>query len=714
VHGLYDMKTIACVSLATASFLLLQPSTAFADAEEEADLALAYGDRTTVSIATGAKQQLRRAPAVATVVTAEDIAAMGAVDLDEVMETVPGVHVARSPIGNVSVYAIRGIFNANGPQVLMLQNGVPMTTMFQGNKGGVWGGLPLENVERIEIIRGPGSALYGADAYAGVINIITRTAADAPGTEVGMRAGAFGTWDAWTQHGGKLGDIDVAAYLRIGGTDGFKETIGADAQTARDRQKNTRVSNAPAPMSLGRDAVDASLNLGYDNWHFNAGYKLRDHSELGAGVASALDPTSYARSERVNADLSWNDAQFARDWSVGATASFLYYADTVPTNLVLSPPGTIFPNNAAFPAGQIGGPNKWERQLRLSANATYAGFADHSVRFGVGHEDLNLYKTATYKNYLINTVSGAVTWTGPVIDYSATQPFMLPHRRFVDYAYLQDEWRFDHDWTLTAGIRRDIYSDAGGTTNPRLALVWDAAVDVTAKLIAGRAFRAPSFNELYGINNPVLMGNPGLRPETITTEEAAVSWQARRDLQLNVNVFRYIMRDIIRAVANTPAAPQLTTFRNTGEQRGNGMELEAVWDAGRSVRLSASYSLQKSIDVATDTDAGYAPHHHAYARGDWHFAPGWLASAQIDWVAQRKRAVGDVRPDIPDYKTVDLTVRTARGKGQWDFAASIRNLFDATVLEPSVNQGSTATVLIPGDLPQAPRSFYLQASYSFR
>jgi iron complex outermembrane receptor protein len=708
------MRPAFCVSLATASFLLFQISGVSAQSDEEADLALAYGDRATVSIATGAKQQLRRAPAVATVITAEDIAAMGATDLDEVMETVPGIHVARNSVANASVYAIRGIFNINNPQVLMLQNGVPMTTMFLGNKGGVWGGLPLGNVARIEIIRGPGSALYGADAYSGVINIITKTAADTPGTELGLRAGSFNTQDAWAQHGGQWGEVDVAAYVRVGSTDGYKKTIDVDAQKLRD-VGGIHASRAPGPMNVGRDAVDASLNLGYGNWHFNSGYKLRDNTQLGAGVAAALDPTSYAKSERINADLSWNDVQFARDWSVGATASFLYYADTIPTNLLLAPPGSKL-GATVFPNGQIGGPNKWERQFRLSVNATYGGFADHSLRMGGGHDDLNLYKTATYKNYTINQTTGAVTLApgGVVTDYSTLQPFMDPHRRFVDYAYIQDEWRFLRDWTLTAGVRRDVYSDVGGTTNPRLALVWDAAVDVTAKLLAGRAFRAPAFNELYGINNPVNKGNPALKPETNSTTEAAVSWQARKDLQISVNVFRYLMRDIIRAVANTPAAPQLTTFQNSGDQKGSGMEVETVWDAGRNVRMTANYSWQKSIDVATNTDAGYAPHHHAYARGDWRFSGTWVASAQIDWVAQRKRAIGDVRPDVPDYKTVDVTLRTQRNKGEWDFAASVRNLFNATVLEPSINQGTTATVLIPGDLPQAPRSLYFQAIYNLR
>jgi iron complex outermembrane receptor protein len=694
----------------SALFLLLHAHGVLAQSEEEY-LALAYGDRATVSIATGTKQQLRRAPAVASVITAEDIAAMGATDLDEVMETVPGVHVARNALANSPVFIMRGIFDANNPQILMLQNGVPTTTMFIGGKGNAWGGLPLENVARIEVIRGPGSALYGADAFSGVINIITKTAADTPGTQLGVRGGSFNMRSAWVQHGGQSGPVAVAAYLRVGSTDGFKETVAADAQTARDRTSGRAAASlAPGPINVGYDAVDASLDLSYDKWRLRGGYKLRDHVGTGAGISYSLDPNSYARNERTTVDLSWADPNISRDWGTGFSASYLQYVDTMPDNVLLAPPGVKF-GATVFPNGQIGGPNKWERQLRLSAYATYGGFADQSIRFGVGHDDLNMYKTATYKNFFINQTTGLPTLPGPVIDYSNIQPFMSPQRRKVDYAYVQDEWRIDHDWTLTAGVRRDLYSDVGGTTNPRLALVWDANLDVTVKLLAGRAFRPPSFNELYGINNPVLRGNPALKPETNSTEEAAVSWQARSDLQLNVNVFRFTRRDMIVAAPNTPGAAQ-ATFQNTGKQTGRGMELETIWDMNRTLRLTANYSYQKAIDETTHTDAGYAPHHHLYARCDWRLASGWLASAQANWVADRKRAytaaAPDRRADIPDYTTADLTLRTTRSKDKWDFAASIRNLFNTRVLEPSLAPGTA----IPGDLPGARRSFYLQAMHS--
>jgi iron complex outermembrane receptor protein len=687
-----------------ASGLLLHAPVATADTSEEDELALVYGDKSTVSIATGSKQQLRRAPAVATVITAEDIAAMGAADLDEVLETVPGMHVSNAPNTYNSLYLMRGIYSVQNPQVLVLQNGVPMTTMFQGNKGNVWGGYPVENIARIEVIRGPGSALYGADAFSGVINIITKTSAEIQGTKAGVRVGSFNSRNAWVQHGGKIGDVDVAAYLRTGSTDGQKRIISADAQTGRDKTAGTSASLAPGPVNVGYDAVDADLTFGLEKWRLNVGYRLRDDLGTGAGISAALDPVGKEKSERFNSDLSWTDPHFTTDWGTGFTASYLEYKQRIPVNLQLFPPGARFPTGL-FPDGMIGHPDTSERQLRLSAFATYSGLANHSWRFGVGHDDLDLYETKTFKNYIFNP-AGVPVPAGPVADYSVIQPFMLPQRRKIDYVYIQDEWRLARDWALTAGVRHDRYSDFGGTTNPRIALVWDAALDVTAKLLYGRAFRAPSFAEQYSINNPVQRGNPDLSPETVNTLEAAFSWQARRDLQLNLSLFHYNMNDIIRAVPNT--APALgATFNNTGGQHGSGMELEIEWDVTRSLRISGNYAYQRSIDEATGQDAGYAPHHHLYARADWRFASSWLLSSQINWVADRKRAAGDDRAPVADYKTVDLSVRTNRGRGQWDFAATVRNLFNADAREPSPAPG-----LIPNDLPLAPRAVYLQAIYS--
>lgn len=678
-----------------------------AQAVDDDDLALIYGDKSTVSIATGNVQSLRRAPAVASVITAEDIAAMGAIDLDDVLETVPGVHVSHSANLYAPLYVVRGVYSQYNSQTLMLQNGVPMTTLLTGNRGNMWAGLPLENVARIEVIRGPGSALYGADAYAGVINIITKTAAESDGAQVGVRVGSNRMQDGWLLHGGKWGDVEVATYLRAGSTDGFKGNIEADAQSRNDKINGTHASLAPGNINVGNQAVDASIDLAYQQWRLRGAYKLRDDIGTGAGIAYALDPVGKAKSERVNADISWADNQLDENWGGGFNLSYLEFKQRVPTPFMLYPAGTKLSSTSdVFGSGMIGAPETSERQVRASAFATYTGIAGHHLRFGIGHDDLDMYNTREMKNFSF-APSGLPVLSGPVIDYATIAPFMLPQRRKSNYLYAQDEWSLAKDWTLTAGVRRDVYSDVGGTTNPRLALVWDAAYDLTAKLMYGQAFRAPAYNELYSINNPVNRGFAGLQPETMRTLEMAFSWQSRRDMQVNLNFFHYEMRDIIRSVANSVAGTG-STFMNTGNQNGKGMELETLWDISRNVRLSANYSYQQSIDEATGKDAGYAPHHHLYARADWRFSSEWQASGQFNRVADRRRPAGDNRTNVPDYTTVDTTLRTVRGKNEWNFAGSIRNLFGAKVLEPSLAPG----LVLPNDLPMAPRTFYVQASYA--
>lgn len=674
-----------------AALALAWTGAATAQSPDEEDLALAYGDKSFVTIATGTRVAVTRAPAVATVITAEDIKALGATDLDQVLETVPGLHVARGTLTNTPVYVIRGVHRNTNPQVLMLVNGIPVNMAFQGNRGDVWGGLPLENVARIEVIRGPGSALYGADAFTGVINITTKTAAEIGGTRAGVRAGSFGSGDAWVLHGGKLGGLDVAAYLGVGTTAGSKRTVTADAATPF----GAGISRAPGPLADGRDTIDGALDLAYDKWRLRIGYKERDNVGAGTGLASALDPTGHHYSERLTSDLSYRDRNFARHWDVALEASFMHYKEF--SDAVLYPAGTNL-GSGAFADGMIGNPYKWERQGRLNASTLYTGFDRHQIRLGVGAAKEDIYKVRETKNFNPDFTRIGTGSVADITDVSATVPFMRPHKRLVRYWFAQDEWRFARDWTLTAGLRNDHYSDFGNTTNPRLALAWDAAYNLTAKLLYGRAFRAPSFAELYSINNPVQNGNSSLTPEKIATTEAALSWQATPKLQLGANVFRYEMRDIIQLVGGT--------FRNTGRQTGHGLEFEAAWDATRDLRLAGNYSRQRSVDEATQQDAGLAPHHRVYLRADWRFVAGWAANAQLNWVGERQRAPGDSRAALAGYRTVDATLRTNSGTKGWEFSGTVRNLFDADAREPS------PAATLPGDFPLPGRSLWLQASYA--
>lgn len=677
-----------------------------APASDEEDLAMAFGDQATITLAAGSAQSLRRAPAVATVITADDIAAMGAADLDEVLESVPGLHVSRVAQGYSPQYVIRGIYSEFNPQTLVLQDGVPITMLYVGNRGNVWGGLPLDNVARIEVIRGPGSALYGADAYAGVINIVTKTAADQLGTTVGVRAGSFNTRDAWITHGGHWGAWDVATYLRWGRTDGHRGIVTADAQTVADGRLGTEASLAPGPVNTGAEALDASINLRRDAWRASLSYRLRDKVGTGAGAGSSLDPVGYGRTERWLLDLGLNNLALSPDWRMSLNLSAFTYATTHPRLLQIMPPGAW---SGAFPQGLIRAPNTWERQIRGSAVFTYTGWDDHQIRLGIGHDNLHLYRTQEFKNFtqVDGGIPTPITPDVQVIEVPPDQVFMPPKQRRVSYVYLQDEWVIAPDWQLTAGVRHDQFSDFGRTTNPRLALVWDARHDLTVKLLHGRAFRAPSFAELYSVNDPIVRGNPELQPERISTHELVLSWQARADTHAQLSLFRYEMRDIIRS-EGLPS-----TRLNSGRQDGEGFELEARHALLPQLQLSGHYAFQRTADDHSRQSAGYAPRHQLYARADWALDGGWTLGAQANRVAARDRAPGDVRPKVPNYTTVDVNLRSPQHPQWGRWSLSVRNLFDARVKEPSwYSPNSRLPVLIQNDLPQAGRVVMLQWQYS--
>lgn len=691
MHAL--LSGVVCVSL-----VLLGTGKATAQSSDEEDLLLMYGDKSYVSIATGARVPTARAPAVATVITAEDIKALGANDLNDVLETVPGVHVSRATIMNAPVYVIRGLHSETNPHVLMLLNGVPMNRLFKGNRGDVWGGFPVENIARIEVIRGPGSALYGADAFAGVINIITKSATDIDGTQVGFRAGSFRAGDAWLLHGGQIGPVDVAAYLRVGTTKGPSRTIDADAQTGWDSVFNTGASHAPGPMNNERDSIDMNLDFSYDKWRFWTNYKERSNVGSGVGVAQALDPTGKSYSQNLTSSVGYHDPFFAKNWDLSVQASLTRYREF--SDLVLYPAGAF---GGAFPDGFIGNPDKWERQARFGISSFYTGFDQHRVRLGAGYTSEEIYKTRETKNFNPDFTPIGTGSLADVTDVSDIAPFMRPQSRNIRYLYVQDEWDFAKDWSLTAGVRHDRYSDFGGTTNPRLALVWDAAYNLTAKLLYGTAFRAPSFTELYVINNPVQRGNPALKPERVRTMEAVVSWQVKPDLNVGASLFEYRMSDILRLVG--------IDFVNSGRQTGRGLELEATWDVSRELRLTSNLAYQRSIDETASADAGNAPRYEFYLRSDWRLASNWLVNTQLNWVGGRKRVAGDTRPAVADYGTVDLTLRTDPKKGPWELAFSIRNLFDSDAREPS--PFTAPFVNIPNDIPLAGRAFFVQAIHRF-
>lgn len=704
------VKKFTSILHAGSFLLLILAFNAYAQpvSDDEEQLMALYGDESIISIATGIQQPLTKAPAVASVVTAKDIEAMGADDLDAVLETIPGLHVSRSHIGYNPIYVFRGIHSKYNPQVLVMINGIPITNLFHGDRSQTWGGMPVDGIARIEVIRGPGSAVYGAEAFAGTINIITKTASDINGLQLKASGGSFGSGGVALLYGEQKENFDLSFTAEIQTSDGSDERIESDAQTLYDLAFATDASKAPGSVSRSRESLDLRFDISNAHWRFRSGLQSRRDLGLGAGVAEALDPTSRYKSDRFSADLNWND-QFASDtWDLNAQAAYLDTAQEIQSPLLIFPAGANL-GFGVYEDGLIGNPEIFERHTRFNFTATYSAFSDHTLRIGTGYYYGDLYEVRETKNYGLDPATGQpLPPNSPLVDVTDTPyVFLQEGSRKDTFVFVQDIWQIAADWELTAGIRYDDYSDFGATTNPRFALVWSTSRKLTTKLLYGEAFRAPSWGETQAINNPVVLGNPLLDPERLKSWELDFNYHAREDLILSFNLFQYRWEDIIRFVPDEGATS--STARNTGERRGQGWEFEMDWHALSTLNIKANYAWVDTEDKDEDDAAvPFAPHQQAYIGAQWFIRDNVSMFFQLHHIMNRERERGDTRPPVDDYTIANIAVKY-QFTHRLDLQVVANNLFGDDAREPSE---WTDPANIPNDLPLSDRNFRVEINFA--
>ncbi len=704
-------QLVIVISLISAD---LTYARADVQSSEEDELLALYGNTEMIGIATGSLQPIAKAPAVASVITAAEIKASGATDLDHLLETVPGLHVSRSPLGYNPIYTFRGIHSSYNPQVLFLINGIPISSLFHGDRGLVWGGMPVNGIERVEIIRGPGSALYGADAFAGVINIITLSGSDIPQNEFGARFGSFNTKDAWAKIGFDWHDFSVGLVLEVHQSDGQNQLINSDQQSLLDMATGTDVSNAPGTVNLSRDNLDIRLDIVNGNWQFRSGFQQRRDWGNGAGVAEALDPENRWKSDRINLDLTYHNESFSDYWELQAQVSYFDTSIETENDMRIFPAGSdlsLIGLGGVYPDGLIGNPESFERHYRTNLTAIYSKWQQHRIRVGLGYTLSDLYEVKESKNFGLSPITGKLLPPGhPVVDVSdSPYVYMREGDRENIFAYLQDIWFLADDWELTTGLRFDHYSDFGSTTNPRVALVWTATQKLTTKMLYGKAFRTPSFAETNAINNPVLLGNPNLNPESISSYELAFNYNVSEQLKLDLNLFHYDWKDIIKFTpdenSNTKSA------KNVGHQTGKGVEVEMEWRINEFWKARANYAWQDSVDEDSNHDVALVPATQAYMALDWLISTNISVYSQVNWILTRKREPDDTRSNIDDYALVDLVLHYRSTAGGWGADLMMRNITNTDVREPS--SWSTPQASLPDDLPLVGRNVYAQFYVNF-
>lgn len=669
-----------------------------------------------VTAASGFEQALQRAPSNATVISREQWQARGVNTLSQALEAVAGLHVTESALNFVhNVYMIRGLMGDDGNQVKILVDGQPLEWMQTGARP-LGFEIPLNMFERIEIVKGPGSAVYGADAFAGVINLVSRKG-DKLTDDLSLALGRFDSWNlsfgSTVRQGEHQLDFSID-YMR--GNDDPGRVITRDLQSTFDVLLGTSASNAPGALDEHNEILSlqarwrwADFSLAVYSWHnFDVG--------TFAGVAQALDTKGSASSSNDRLTFGWDLNTLVSSGKLNFSLS--YNKSKMSSNLYLFPENSVFPIGSdgnidfgepvgmtRFPDGVIGGPGNIGQTY--SAKLTRLTELDnHLLRWELGYEyqDFNAFER---KNFGPGVLDGTQTEVdGTLTDVTYTPLTYLPDKnREFFYLSVLDEWQINPQTILNMGIRYDNYSDFGSTTNPRVSLIYSPNDKFSTKLFFGSAFRAPSFLELYVRNNPVVKGNSELRPEGVKTFEVGLGFDywVNDNLLVSFDLFRYSADDLIAFIFDSTLNYEVS--QNIGKQRGSGGELLLSWKPSKNINVNIHYANVSSDDGEDHSIAG-VPEHMVYLDLHYRFAAHWRWYIDTKWIGDRQRGFGDLREPLKDYLKTNLTIAYEQVIPGMDVSFALKNLFDKQIYEPS--DGSIAE-----DYPQPGRYWMLRLDYRF-
>lgn len=644
---------------------------------------------------------LRKAPAIATIISADEIRNMGARNLEDVLKMVPGFGISTNEWGTHMI-EVRGIRTGASEKILVMVDGHSLNRNTNGSAlvYNVANYIPMENIRQVEVIRGPGSALYGNSAFVATINIITRNAEEINGLEIKAGGGSFDTYKGNLVGGKAIGDkLTISGSLDHYQTSGPKLTVESDSLTG------TPFSLAPGTPDLRSKNTDAFLKVGYGDISFRGGYQTKKEMFY-IGIVSALTDDSYN-----DIDNYWGELAYNMRIADGLTSNMKLFYDHYGQDANVK----IYPNGFAgvFPYGMIGKPLLKNQTIGGEFQVSWDIFKGNHLIAGFSFEELRQYDTKQLANFDPTPGPTLGTPLGPVQE---VVNWNKDATRQIFATYLQDEWQLPAQVNLTAGVRYDHYSDFGDTVNPRFGLVWSFLENADLKLLYGQAFRAPNFQELYNIYNPVVVGNPNLKPERIKTYEAGLAWRFSRLFAANVNYFYSTINDQIGwEPSTTPGTAAVNV--NLSKSETQGVEFGANGAYGPDLYWKLSYSWQDPRDAATNKRLPYVPSQRASGSVNYTLSKYVNLHSDVLWTGPRPRPQGDTRPEMPDYTTVDLAVTLKNFLKTLEIQATVRNLFDKRYSDPDTSSGASNLAgtgpKVPGDFPREGISGFVTASYKF-
>jgi iron complex outermembrane receptor protein len=669
--------------------LLCSVPSAHAISEEEQAFLSMYFKPEELEISTRRAIPLLKAPAIATVITDKEIRNMGARTLVDVLRLVPGMGIAITDQG-FSRLEVRGIATGQSEKVLIMIDGHGLNRNHSGSAFPFFlDYLSVDNIKKIEIVRGPGSALYGTNAFVAVINIITKSAEDMEGANVSVSGGSFDT-----RKYNLLAGKTFENGLKISGSIDYMKTHGPDLRITRDRLSGTPFTKAPGNADTRFEGTGIYFEVSYKNLTYRSQYLANDRGAY-IGLGYALTDFNSLKSDNF-----WQELSYSHSFTEKLSSKMKLYYDYFNQDWLVK----VFPDGFAgsFPNGMIGGPKAKDRTIGGEIQLDYRISDTNHMLAGIDYEELKQYDVKAISNFNPNTGQ----YLGPVQDISSFGNWNRNVKRNVFAVYFQDEWEIKDNVRLTAGVRYDHYSDFGDTTNPRFGIVWRFLENADLKLLYGQAFRAPTFTELYTVNNPTLSGNPDLAPEKIKTYEAGIGYTYSERFRIELNYFYNDIDDlIVRDPSTSPG-----TYANVGKAKSNGIEAVLSGKYTNDNYWKIAYAWQDPRDSHTGERIAFVPSNRASASVNYGFSKNLASHVDVLWTGPRPRPSGDTRDDVASYTTVDLTLTLRNIYKTLEIQAAIHNLFNEQYEDPDL---SGASRFIPNDFPREGISALLRVSYKF-
>ncbi len=441
--------------------LLCSNSFAFELAQlqtETAEDLLLFFEEEELFIATRHKTPIKNAPAIATVITAKEIRNMGARNLMDILRKIPGIGVSISDIPVLHSIEVRGIKTTLSEKILVMIDGHKINTPVNGSAIWMYGNHFVDNIKRIEIIRGPGSALYGANAFVAAINIVTMDTEDIKGVRISAGGGSFDTerYNLLFGHEGER--------LKISGSFDYLKTDGASSFIEED------ITGASGYTLDWKEKSNIGLNINYGDFTFRGSYTS---SRTGPyiGVSYALNDESDVKLQHYYGDLS-----YSKDVNNHLKITARLYTDHFKND----PYWEIFPEGylGIYTDGLLGNPTSKSSTTGSEISTDYE-ISDHLITTGIMYKHSSMYDTERSANFNPLTYAPLDSFQ----DITDWANYTKNADRNIWAIYLQDVWKVTKSASFTAGMRHDHYSDFGGTTNPRAGFVWEFIKDTSLKLL---------------------------------------------------------------------------------------------------------------------------------------------------------------------------------------------------------------------------------------